>query len=78
MGFQAAAAASRDVCSQGNVGAGTGASVGKLNGFDHAMKSGLGSASLSLPNGLVVGAIVAVNAVGHVVEPRTGEILAGP
>ncbi|GIO06767.1 peptidase S58 [Brevibacillus reuszeri] len=78
MGFEAAAAASREDCPQGNVGAGTGASVGKLNGFDHAMKSGLGSASISLPNGLVVGALVAVNAVGHVVEPQTGEILAGP
>ena len=50
MGFEAAAAASREDCPQGNVGAGTGASVGKLNGFDHAMKSGLGSASISLPN----------------------------
>lgn len=78
MGFEAAAAASREDCPQGNVGAGTGASVGKLNGFDHAMKSGLGSASISLPNGLVVGALVVVNAVGHVVEPQTGEILAGP
>lgn len=78
MGFEAAAAASREDCPQGNIGAGTGASVGKLNGFDHAMKSGLGSASISLPNGLVVGALVAVNAVGHVVEPQTGEILAGP
>ena len=78
MGFEAAEAASREDCPQGNVGAGTGASVGKLNGFDHAMKSGLGSASISLPNGLVVGALVAVNAVGHVVEPQTGEILAGP
>lgn len=78
MGFEAAAAASKEDCAQGNVGAGTGASVGKLNGFDHAMKSGVGSASISLPNGLVVGALVAVNAVGHVVEPQTGEILAGP
>ncbi|WP_289136006.1 P1 family peptidase [uncultured Brevibacillus sp.] len=78
MGFEAAAAANREDCPQGNIGAGSGASVGKLNGFDHAMKSGLGSASISLPNGLVVGALVAVNAVGHVVEPQTGEILAGP
>ncbi|WP_103105146.1 P1 family peptidase [Brevibacillus reuszeri] len=78
MGFEAAAAANREDCAQGNVGAGTGASVGKLNGFDHAMKSGVGTASISLPNGLVVGALVAVNAVGHVVEPQTGEILAGP
>ncbi|KZE55565.1 peptidase S58 [Brevibacillus parabrevis] len=78
MGYQAAAAATSDAVGEGNVGAGTGASVGKLNGFANAMKSGLGSASLSLPNGLVIGALVAVNAVGHVMEPKTGEILAGP
>lgn len=78
MGYQAAAAASTEACAQGNVGAGTGASVGKLNGFANAMKSGLGSASMRLPNGLTVGAIVAVNAVGHVVDPQTGSILAGP
>ena len=78
MGYQAALAASSETVAQGNVGAGTGASVGKLNGFAHAMKSGLGSASLTLPSGLVIGALVAVNAVGHVVEPKTGVILAGP
>lgn len=78
MGYQAAAAATSEAVSEGNVGAGTGASVGKLNGFANAMKSGLGSASLTLPNGLVIGALVAVNAVGHVMEPKTGEILAGP
>ncbi|GED66789.1 peptidase S58 [Brevibacillus reuszeri] len=78
MGFQAATAASNETCPQGNVGAGTGATVGKLNGFANAMKSGLGSASITLPNGLVVGALVAVNAVGHVMEPENGQILAGP
>ncbi|MGG4494680.1 P1 family peptidase [Brevibacillus reuszeri] len=78
MGFQAATAASNEACPQGNVGAGTGATVGKLNGFANAMKSGLGSASITLPNGLVVGALVAVNAVGHVMEPENGQILAGP
>ncbi|EJL45828.1 P1 family peptidase [Brevibacillus agri] len=78
MGYQAALAASSETVAQGNVGAGTGASVGKLNGFAHAMKSGLGSASLTLPSGLVIGALVAVNAVGHVMEPKTGVILAGP
>ncbi|MED1944263.1 MULTISPECIES: P1 family peptidase [Brevibacillus] len=78
MGYEAAQAASRETVTQGNVGAGTGASVGKLNGFGNAMKSGLGTASVILPNGLVVGAIVAVNAVGHVVDPQSGTILAGP
>lgn len=42
------------------------------------MKSGLGTASITLPNGLIIGAIVAVNAVGHVVDPHSGTILAGP
>lgn len=78
MGYEAAQAASKEEVIQGNVGAGTGASVGKLNGFGNAMKSGLGTASVTLPNGLVIGAIVAVNAVGHVVDPQTGTILAGP
>ncbi|MFG0212602.1 P1 family peptidase [Brevibacillus porteri] len=78
MGYEAAQAASRETGAQGNVGAGTGASVGKLNGFGNAMKSGLGTASVTLPNGLVIGAIVAVNAVGHVVDPQSGTIIAGP
>ncbi|MGF9905138.1 P1 family peptidase [Brevibacillus porteri] len=78
MGYEAAQAASRETVAQGNVGAGTGASVGKLNGFGNAMKSGLGTASVTLPNGLVIGAIVAVNAVGHVVDPQSGTIIAGP
>ncbi|WP_411504292.1 P1 family peptidase [Brevibacillus centrosporus] len=78
MGYEAAVNASKDPVQQGNVGAGTGATVGKLNGFSNAMKSGLGSASITLENGLVVGAIVAVNAVGHVFDPQTDRILAGP
>lgn len=78
MGYEAAQAASREKVAQGNVGAGTGATVGKLNGFGNAMKSGLGTTSVILPNGLVIGAIVAVNAVGHVVDPQSGTIIAGP
>lgn len=78
MGYEAAQAASRETVAQGNVGAGTGASIGKLNGFANAMKSGVGTASVILPNGLVIGAIVAVNAVGHVADPQSGTILAGP
>ncbi len=77
MGYEAARIASKDPVQQGNVGAGTGATVGKLAGMKRAMKGGLGSASRRLPNGLVVGAIVAVNAVGEVRSPHTGEILAG-
>jgi L-aminopeptidase/D-esterase-like protein len=69
------AASSRRVV-QGNVGAGTGASVGKMHGIARAMKSGLGSAALR-KGALVVGAMAVVNAWGDVVDPRTGSIVAG-
>lgn len=77
MGYLAASRASKKPIQQGNFGAGTGASVGKLNGFHQAMKSGIGSASRTFKNGLVIGAIVAVNAVGEVRDSRTGKVLAG-
>ena len=76
MGYHAASAASSDVPKEGNVGAGMGASVGKILGAKTAMKSGLGTASMAA-NGLVVGAIVAVNAWGDVINPKTGRIVAG-
>jgi len=76
-GYQAATTASSKPVPQGNVGAGAGATVGKLLGGGHAMKGGLGSASIRLPNGLVVAALAAVNAIGDVVDPDTGKILAG-
>ena len=63
---------------QGSVGAGTGATVGKMLGMDHAIKGGIGSSSVSLGEGLIVGAIVAVNAIGGVYEAKTGRIIAGP
>jgi len=78
MGYQACVNASDKAVPMGNAGAGMGASVGKINGIANAMKGGLGSASRMLENGLVVGALVAVNALGHVIDPRTQEILAGP
>jgi len=78
MGYQACVNASDKAVPMGNAGAGMGASVGKINGIANAMKGGLGSASRKLENGLVVGALVAVNALGHVIDPRTQEILAGP
>jgi len=62
---------------QGNVGAGAGATVGKLLGRERAMKGGLGTASLRLPGGLVVAALVAVNAVGDVFDHTRGKLLAG-
>jgi L-aminopeptidase/D-esterase-like protein len=63
---------------QGSVGAGTGATVGKMLGMHRAMKGGIGTASISLGDGLVVGAIVAVNAIGGVYEASAGRIVAGP
>ena len=58
------------------MGAGTGASVGKIRGMQFAMKSGIGTASIEI-NGIVIGAIVAVNAVGDVIDPKNGQIVAG-
>ncbi|MFZ1041969.1 MAG: P1 family peptidase [Anaerolineales bacterium] len=75
MGYQACLNASVDRVAEGNVGAGTGASVGKLFGNALAMKSGFGNASINIGNGIVVGAIVAVNAWGDVIED--GKIIAG-
>jgi L-aminopeptidase/D-esterase-like protein len=77
MGHAACQAASAGTVEEGSVGAGTGARVGTIMGVRRAMKSGTGSASISLGGGLVVGAIVVVNALGDVVDPRSGEILAG-
>jgi L-aminopeptidase/D-esterase-like protein len=77
MGYRAAASASADSVAEGNVGAGTGASVGKIFGNAGAMKSGLGTASIDIGGGIIVGAIVAVNAYGDVVDSQTGQIVAG-
>jgi L-aminopeptidase/D-esterase-like protein len=76
-GYAAARAASTGPVAEGNVGAGSGATVGKLFGTRLAMKSGLGSASLRLPNGAVVAALVVANAVGDVIDPGTGRLVAG-
>ena len=75
-GFAACAAAGSNPLACGNVGAGAGATVGKLFGSDHAMKGGIGSASVQL-QGVTVGALVACNAVGDVLDPHTGQLLAG-
>ena len=76
-GYRAAASASTDPVGEGSLGAGAGATIGKLRGAAGAVKSGLGSAALRMPNGLVVAAIVAVNAIGDIVDPATGRIVAG-
>lgn len=75
-GYAACAAAGKTPLEQGNVGAGAGAAVGKLFGMARAMKGGIGSASVTV-RGVTVGALVACNAVGDVVDPDTGITLAG-
>lgn len=76
-GFDAADRASSAPVVEGSVGAGAGATVGKMGGPMRAMRGGLGSWAIRMPNGLVVAAIVAVNAVGDVIDPDTGAIVAG-
>ncbi len=76
-GYRAATGASDETAAEGNVGAGAGATVGKLRGSGRTMKGGIGTASITLDNGLTVAAIVAVNAVGDVIDPATGSVVAG-
>lgn len=77
MGYQACLNASDQALPEGNVGAGMGASLGKMLGPDQAMKAGLGSASVMLDGGLCVAALAVVNALGDVVDPAVGQIVAG-
>lgn len=77
-GYNACLAAKSGPIEEGNVGAGAGATIGKMFGPNFAMKSGLGTASVKIGDtGVVVGAIVAVNAVGDVIDPMNGHIVAG-
>ena len=88
-GYQAAGLATNAPVEEGNVGAGAGATVGKSGGARGAgggpgaeraggpMKAGIGSFAIRLPNGLIVAAIVAVNAVGDIIDPETGQVVAG-
>ena len=75
MGYEACVNASSEKLQQGNYGAGCGSTVGKIKGMEYAMKGGIGSSSIKLPNGLVVSAMVAVNAFGDVYE--NGQVIAG-
>lgn len=75
-GYAACQAASRETPAEGNVGAGAGAVIGKIFGFDRAMKGGIGSASVTVA-GVTVGAIVACNALGDVIDPDTAQVIAG-
>ncbi|MGB8648150.1 MAG: P1 family peptidase [Anaerolineae bacterium] len=76
-GYAACQAASAGALPEGSVGAGTGATVGKLLGPKMATKSGIGGASLKIGRGIIVGALVAVNAFGDVCDPASGQIIAG-
>ncbi|NBO64402.1 MAG: peptidase S58 family protein [Acidobacteria bacterium] len=76
-GYEACRQAASGTTAIGNVGAGAGATVGKLFGQGRAMRGGIGTAAMRLGNGLTVGAIIAVNAVGDVVDPDTGRVIAG-
>lgn len=77
-GYQACQVAASNPIAEGNVGAGAGATVGKMFGMPFAMKSGLGTSGIRIASsGIVVAALVAVNAVGDVVNPKNGKLLAG-
>ena len=75
-GYKACQAARTGRIDEGTVGAGAGATVGKI-GTGRPMKGGIGTSSIKLPNGIVVGAIVAVSCVGNIVDPATGKTIAG-
>ena len=75
-GYRACQAASRSTPAEGNVGAGTGAAVGKIFGIGRAMKGGIGSASVTV-DGVTVAALIACNALGDVIDPDTAQVIAG-
>ena len=75
-GYAACAAASSADPTEGNVGAGAGAVVGKVFGIQHAMKGGVGTASVTV-DGVTVGALIACNALGDVIDPDTAQVMAG-
>jgi len=77
MGYAACEAAADGPVAEGSIGVGTGCKVGAILGSARSTKAGVGTASVDLGGGLVVGAIVAMNAFGDVIDPRSGEILAG-
>jgi L-aminopeptidase/D-esterase-like protein len=75
-GYEACLNASAEVA-EGSVGCGVGATIGKLFGLQCAMKGGVGTASVAMPDGLIVGALAVVNAFGDIVDNLTGKIIAG-
>jgi L-aminopeptidase/D-esterase-like protein len=76
--YQSCLNATKGSIKQGTVGAGTGATVGKILGFDQSTKGGIGTASIRMGSGISVGAIVAVNAFGDIIDPNDGQLIAGP
>ena len=76
-GYQAAKIATAGPVTEGSVGAGAGATIGKTGGPGRAMKGGIGSAAITMPDGLIVAALVAVNAAGDVIDPANGQVVAG-
>jgi L-aminopeptidase/D-esterase-like protein len=76
-GYRAAQAASDAPVVEGSVGAGAGATLGKFAGLERAMKSGVGSAAVTMPDGLIVAALAIANPLGDVIDPATGKIVAG-
>jgi L-aminopeptidase/D-esterase-like protein len=76
-GYRAAQAASSAPVAEGNVGAGAGATVGKAAGSSRAMKAGIGTTAIRMPDGLIVAALVAVNAAGDIIDPANGRVVAG-
>jgi L-aminopeptidase/D-esterase-like protein len=76
-GYQAARAATDAAVIEGSVGAGAGATLGKAGGMGRSMKGGVGSAALTLRGGLIVAALVVVNAAGDVIDPANGQVVAG-
>jgi L-aminopeptidase/D-esterase-like protein len=76
-GYRASQSATSDPVAEGSVGAGAGATIGKSAGMAHGMKGGIGTAAITLPDGLIVAALVAVNAAGDIIDPATGQVVAG-
>lgn len=75
--YTACQTASNDSGEQGSIGAGTGATVGKFLGMGNAVKSGLGMASIDIGKGVIVSALIIVNALGDIIDPKTNKIIAG-
>jgi L-aminopeptidase/D-esterase-like protein len=77
MGYQACLMAKTGPIAQGSVGAGTGATVGKILGIAQSMRSGIGTASIEIGSGVRIGALIAVNCIGDIIDPATQKIIAG-